>query len=141
MVRALFIALVLAVGLTATSHAEDAKKQDTQESKIYRLIAENEKAKIFSADFKPGDKLSSRAFPQHWIYMLTDGTLVFATAGHKAYEMTFKAGDVQTFPPQSRTIENDSDKEVRVLVIEFKQSAQSSGKKRSGKGKRRRGRR
>ena len=73
--------------------------------------------------------------------MLTDGALVFKPGGRTPYEMTFKAGEAFSLPAQSRALENDSDKDVRVLVVELKQPVRSAsaaprGKRVAAKGKR-----
>jgi len=102
---------------------------------IYKLLLDNDRVRVLQANFKPGDKLPTRNYPNHLIYTLTDGTLVFAPAGRTAYEVDFKAGEAMWFPPLARATENDSDKEVRVLVVEFKEGAAARPAKAKGKAK------
>lgn len=90
-------------------------------SDVYKLLLDNAKVRVYLATFKPGAKVPAREFPNHLIYMQTEGTLVFEQAGHTGYEMTFKAGDAQWFPAQTRAMENDTDKEVRLLIVEVKE--------------------
>ena len=125
----------LAAAQTAPPPAPNAKQQS---SDVYKLLLDNAKVRVYQATFRPGAKVPAREFPNHLIYMLTDGTLVFEQAGHKGYEMTFKAGEVQWFPAQARTMENDTDKEVRLLVVEVKDVAFAAKSRTKAKGKRKR---
>ena len=106
-------------------------------SDVYKLLLDNANVRVYLATFKPGAKVPPREFPNHLIYMQTDGTLVFEQAGHTGYEMTFKAGDAQWFPAQTRAMENDTNQEVRLLIVEVKQGTVPAGKMKSkSKGKR-----
>ena len=106
-------------------------------SDVYKLLLDNANVRVYLATFKPGAKVPPREFPNHLIYMQTDGTLVFEQAGHTGYEMTFKAGDAQWFPAQTRAMENDTNQEVRLLIVEVKQGTVPAGKTKSkSKGKR-----
>jgi hypothetical protein len=102
---------------------------------LYKQVLDNERIRVFEANFKPGDKLPPRNYPNHLMVMLTDGTLVFAPAGRTAYEISFKAGETMWFPPLARGTENDSDKEVRLLVVEFKEGTVGRAAKAKSKGK------
>jgi hypothetical protein len=100
-----------------------AQNREATDARLYKQLLDNERVRVFQANFKPGDKLGTRNYPNHLMYTLTDGTLVFKPAGRTAYEVNFKAGETMWFPPLVRATENDSDKEVRVLVVEFKEAA------------------
>lgn len=128
-------AVVLALSNGAAAQTPPAPKESAD---VYKQLLDNAKVRVFQATFKPHTKASSRDFLNHVIYMQTDGTLVFEQAGHTGYEMTFKAGDAQWFPAQTRTMENDSDQEVRLLIVEVKEGVGPTTKKR---GKAKRGRR
>src|SRR3954467_10081398 len=94
--------------------------QDKPAGGIYQQILDNDRVRVFQGNFKPGDKLPTRNFPNHLMYALTDGTLIFVPAGRTGYEVNFKAGEALWFPALQRATENDGDKEVRVLVVEMK---------------------
>lgn len=126
--------LIAAVAL-CLSHGAAAQNPKDAGSDVYKLKLENDRVRVYEANFKPGAKLPVRNFPNHLIYMLTDGTLVFEQVGHTGYEMTFKAGEVQWFPAQARTMENDTDKEVRLLVLEVKDAAPAARTKAKGRSK------
>jgi hypothetical protein len=88
--------------------------------RVYKQLLDNNRVRVFDATFKPGDKVGMRSYPNHLIYAISDGTLVFVPQGRTGYEVNFKAGEVLWFPALARATENDSDKEVRVLLVEFK---------------------
>jgi quercetin dioxygenase-like cupin family protein len=117
MVRLLFV--VAAVLLPLGHGAVAQTKQPATD--IIKPLTENDKVRVYQANFKPGAKLAPRSFPNHLIYMVTDGTLAFVPEGRTGYEMSFKAGEAQWFPPQTRGIENDSDQEVKLLIVEVKE--------------------
>jgi hypothetical protein len=112
--RILLLGAAMLLGLSGLVVAQDAN------TAAYKQLLDNDRVRVFEATFKPGTKLASRNYPSHLMYMPTDGTLVFTPAGRRGYEVNFKAGEAMWFPPQARATENDSDREVRVLVVEFK---------------------
>lgn len=123
MMGKLLSAGALLVALAGTAVAQD--NNTGSGSGVYKPLLDNDHVRVFQADFKPGDKLPMRNYPNHLMYMLTDGTLVFTPAGRIGYEVNFKAGEAMWFPPLARATENDSDREVRALVIEFKEGSAS----------------
>jgi len=134
MIRILSMIAAALVALPGYAAAQDR----TRSADLYRQVMDNERVRVFQANFKPGDKLASRNYPTHLMVMLTDGTLVFTPAGRTGYEVSFKAGETMWFPPLTRATENDSDKDVRVLVVEFKDVAappRSAKTRAKGKGK------
>ena len=126
----------LLVGAILLALSGPASSQDSGATGgIYQQLLDNERARVFQANFKPGDKLGMRNYASHLMYMLTDGTLVFVPAGRTGYEVSFKAGDTMWFPPLARATENDSDREVRVLVVEFKDGGSARPAKAKAKAK------
>jgi beta-alanine degradation protein BauB len=131
------LTVVLAVPASQAS-AQDAL---TVGPTIYKKVLENDRMRVLEGNFKRGAKIGVHSHPDHLLYVLTDGALVFKSGGRTPYEMTFKAGEAFSLPAQSRALENDSDKDIRVLVVELKQpvrtaSASPRGKRASSKGKR-----
>jgi hypothetical protein len=112
--------LVLFAGAMFVALCGQVSAQDKPAGSIYQQILDNDRVRVFQGNFKPGDKLPSRNFPNHLMYALTDGTLIFVPAGRTGYEVNFKAGDALRVRSLQRATENDSDKEVRVLVVEMK---------------------
>jgi quercetin dioxygenase-like cupin family protein len=130
--------LLAAAVLLSLSHGAAAQTKPAG-SDVVKPVLENSQVRVYQAIFKPGAKLPTRPYPSHLIYMLTGGTLVFVPEGRTGYEMTVKAGEGQWFPAQTRAIENDSDQEVQLLIVEVKQAAVAARKvKARGKARRKR---
>ena len=51
---------------------------------------------------------------------LTDGTIVFTHPGKTPFEMSFRAGEALWLPSQLAATSNETDKEIRALVVEIK---------------------
>jgi hypothetical protein len=120
-----------------------------------KTLLQNERVRVIEVSFKPGAKTSTVSQPNRFLYALTDGALVFVPPGRTPYELSFKKGEALWLPSQSMATENDSGKEVRALVVEFKDGGggggvakaasgrkgkagkASRGKGKSGRGKRR----
>jgi hypothetical protein len=127
--RILLLGAGMLIGLSGLVAAQDAS------TAVYKQLLDNDRVRVFEATFKPGSKLATRSYPNHLMYMPTDGTLVFLPAGRTGYEVNFKAGEAMWFPPQARATENDSDREVRVLVVEFKDGGGARPSRARGKAK------
>jgi quercetin dioxygenase-like cupin family protein len=126
-------ALFLTAGICGAQETKDTAK----------TLLQNERVRVMEVSFKPGAKTSAVSQPNRFLYALTDGALVFAPPGRTPYELSFKAGEAIWLPSQPMATENDSGKEVRALVVEFKEgggrSAASDGKARAGKAARGKG--
>ena len=134
------ITLVLAAalaGLCAPARAQDALAVAPT---IYKKVLENERMRVLEGTFKPGAKSPKHTHPEHLLYILSDGALVFKQDGKTPYEMTFKRGDAFSLAAQTVTAENDGNQEVRILVVEFKQPVRTAsqavrGKRTAARGK------
>jgi quercetin dioxygenase-like cupin family protein len=134
------ITWLLAALLAVTACPATAQDAVTVGPTIYKKVLENDRMRVLEGNFKRGAKLGVHSHPDHLLYVLTDGALVFKPGGRTPYEMTFKAGEAFSLPAQTRALENDSDKDIRVLVVELKQpvrtaSAPPRGKRVASKGK------
>ena len=142
------------LSLTVTALLLSAGISGAQESgKAAKTLLQNERVKVMELSFKPGAKTSTVSQPNRFLYALTDGALVFSPPGKIPYELSFKAGEAIWLPSQQMATENDSGKEVRALVVEFKDGGRSAssggggkkaakasrgkGKAKGGRGKRR----
>jgi hypothetical protein len=109
-----------------------------------RPLLENEQIKVREIRLAPGARQPAEARPNTFLYALTDGSLVFTPPGRTAYELTFKAGEALWIPSQETATANESDKEVRALVVEIRgrpaaaaktERPAKAGKKSSKKGR------
>jgi quercetin dioxygenase-like cupin family protein len=134
------IGLLAAVfaAVTGEASAQDALSVGPT---IYKKVLENDRMRVLEGNFRKGARIGVHSHPDHLLYVLTDGALVFKPGGRTPYEMTFKAGEAFSLPAQSRALENDSEKDIRVLVVELKApvrtaSASPHGKRVSSRAKR-----
>jgi quercetin dioxygenase-like cupin family protein len=136
--RAGLLAAWTLLGMIAAAQAQAAKPADGE---MATSLLENEQVKVKEMRFKPGAKTPAGNYPNSFVYALTDGALVFAPPGRTPYELTFKAGEALWLPAQSTTTANETNREIRVLVVEIKARAPSGkrGKARAGSRKAKRG--
>ncbi len=116
MQRLMFARAGLIFGL-ASFHGGALAQDDTT-----KVLLENEQVRVVEMRFKPGAKIESLSHRNRFVYALTDGALVFKPPGGRtAYELSFKAGEALWLPAQSSETENDTDKEVRAVVVDLKE--------------------
>jgi quercetin dioxygenase-like cupin family protein len=122
--------IIAILGFVNSAHAQDALSVAPQ---VYKKVLENERIRVLQLNMKPGTKVGVHRHPDHLFYMITEGTLVFKPDGKKPYEMTLNAGEALWLPAQSRAAENDTQKDVRAVLIEFKAAAKPPAKATRGK--------
>lgn len=133
--KRLLIGAFLFVMLTPAM-AQNALPADAENG---RKLLENEQINVRELHLKAGAKVASQAFPNTFLYALTDGALVFSPPGRTPYELTFKAGEALWLSAQQAAMANETGKDIRALLVEIRQrppaAAKSKGKgKSTGKG-------
>ena len=123
-------AAALVLSLSHGAYAQDAL---TVAPEVFKRVLENDRIRVLQVNMKPGAKVGLHRHPDHLFYMITEGTLVFKPDGRKPYEMTLNAGEALWLPAQSRAAENDTQKDVRAVLIEFKTAAKPPAKASRGK--------
>jgi hypothetical protein len=102
---------------------------------VSRSLLNNEQISVKELRLRPRSKLPATTHPNSFVYPLTDGTIVFTHPGKTPFEMTFRAGEALWLPSQLAATSNETDKEIRALVVEIKQKppvtprAKGKGKK------------
>ena len=115
MTRLLLTIAVLAVTCFA-AQAQSAKPAQTDT----KPLIDNAQVRVVEMSFQPGAKTGIVNHPNRFVYALTDGSLVFSPPGKRPYELTFKAGEALWLTGEAMATENDTNKEVRALVVELK---------------------
>jgi hypothetical protein len=118
----IFVASALLMTLIP-AHAQAPKPTAPESSKP---LLDNARMRVSEMHWKPGAKVGLPNHPDQFAYLLTDATLVFSTPGRTPYQLDFKAGEATLLPAQSTDAVNDSEKEVRALLVEIKQPAASA---------------
>ena len=116
--------LVLALALTILPASVALAQNAAPKS-----LLENEQIRVREIKLAPGAKQPAVQRPNTFLYALTDGSIVFTPPGRKGYELTFKAGEALWLPSQETATSNESDKEVRALIVEIRARAPAAAKK------------
>lgn len=130
--KALLGVIAAACLTSAPVAAQDAMKAAPN---VYRTVLDNARVRVLEANLKPGEKVPVHSHPDHLFYALSEGTLVLKPQGRTPYEMTLKTGEALFLPAQTRAAENDGDKTVRALIVEFKTASPSNAGPASKAGK------
>jgi hypothetical protein len=130
MVRRGLLALATLLLLALAAHGED-RKPDPGTGKV---LLDTERVRVTEVRVKPGAKFELKGQPYQFIYMLTDGSLVFSPAGKMPYEFLLTAGEVSLLPSQS-TAQNDGEKELRGVLVEIKEGSRVATKAATSKAK------
>lgn len=128
----LLVAAAMIAALTLGAQAQTNGKAPTSDTKP---LLENERVRVIEMKFKPGDQAGGISSPNRFVYALTDGSLVFAPPGKRPYELSFSAGEALWLPSESTATINDGEKEVRALVVEFKDGGRGAAPAAKGKGR------
>jgi len=114
MVRRLLALAILLVPLAAQAQERKAEPQAP------KVLLDTERVRVTEVRIKPGAKLDLKGSPYQFLYMLTDGSLVFSPPGKVPYQFLLKPGEVSLLPSQT-SAENDGEKELRAVLVEVKE--------------------
>ena len=98
-----------------------AQQSKSATDETARPLLNNEQVNVKELRLRPRSKIGPTTYPNSFVYPLTDGTIVFTHPGHTPFEMTFRAGEALWLPSQLAAAANETDKEIRALVVEIKQ--------------------
>jgi beta-alanine degradation protein BauB len=87
---------------------------------VYSLIMENERVRVMSVKFKPGQKAVMHSHPDHVVYVLKDGKLKITLPDGKSNEVSLKAGQAIWMQEGLHSPENIGGTEANNLVVELK---------------------
>ena len=129
MVRRHRLALATLLCLPLAAHAQERKA----EPETAKALLDTERVRVTEVRVKPGAKFELKGRPYQFVYMLTDGSLVFSPPGKQPYQLLLRAGEVSLLPSQSTTTENDGEKELRAVLVEIKEGTSVATKASTGK--------
>jgi hypothetical protein len=129
--RRLLIAAAAVPVLMVGAQAQTTGKASSES----KPLLENDRVRVIEMTFKPGDQAGGISSPNRFVYALTDGSLVFAPPGKRPYELSFNAGEALWLPSEATATINDGEKEVRALVVEFKDGGRAAAPVAKGKGR------
>ena len=121
--------LVIGVAMITPAFAQQQKTVSE------RALLSNDQIKVKEIRLPPRSKNEPVTFPNSFVYGLTDGTIVFTHPGRTPFEMSFRAGEALWLPSQLAATSNETDKEIRALVVEIKAKPPVAPRKGKAKGK------
>jgi quercetin dioxygenase-like cupin family protein len=112
--------LLFSLGMSAVLFAQDPAKLAPQ---FYKVILDNNDARVIDYHLKPGEKEPLHSHPSGvLVYYFTDATMRVTLPGGKTAESTNRAGDITWRDPVTHFAENTGDNEVHTLLVEPKVS-------------------
>ncbi|MFV8342133.1 cupin domain-containing protein [Flavobacterium sp. XS2P39] len=89
--------------------------------KVYKkILLNNDKVRVMSVEFAPGQMMPTHSHPHHTVYALTDGTIEITEKGKPATTAKFKMGDVLYFTPVTHKGKNVGKNTIKLVVTEIK---------------------
>jgi len=107
---------LIGIALIAPATAQQPKSA----GEMSRQLLDNEQIKVKEIRLPARSKTAPATYPNSFVYPLTDGTIVFTHPGKTPFEMSFRAGEALWLPSQLAATSNETDKEIRALVVEIK---------------------
>lgn len=112
--------MLLIVGclfFSANVHAQDPMSI----GKMYKkVLLENDRVRVMSVIFKPGDVMPMHNHPAHYVYVIKGGTIEITAQGEKPMVMEAKAGDVIWMDATTHTGKNVGKTTIELVVNELK---------------------
>lgn len=109
---------VLACGLaTPNVSAQDPVKVGPE---IYTKRFENDRVRVSSIHFKPGASIVMHSHPDHFVYVLTAGTLRLSYPDGTTKEFAGKPNDVVWIPAETHAAVNTGGTDFNAIVVELK---------------------
>ena len=89
-------------------------------SDVYKLILENDRARVFDVRFKPGQRAEMHGHPDHIVYVISDYTLNLELPDGTHQEVPLKAGQAFWMNAGPHAAENIGKTDGHAVVIELK---------------------
>jgi beta-alanine degradation protein BauB len=90
-------------------------------SDVYKLVMENDRARVFDVRFNPGQKAEMHGHPDHIVYVLSDYTLDLTLPDGSTKEVPLKAGQTIWMEAGPHAAKNIGKTVGHALVIELKE--------------------
>ena len=97
--------------------AEDAAKVAPH---VYKVVFENERARMLEVTMEPGDSSQMHSHPDYLVYMLGDGKVKFSAPSGETAEVELTAGTAMWREAEEHATENVGETAIRALFFEPK---------------------
>lgn len=110
------------VGVLMVSGAAAVQAQDpvVVGPSVYSVVFENEKVRVSEISFDPGESIAMHSHPDHFVYVLTPGTLKLGYPDGHSSDFAGTPGQVVWIPAESHAAVNIGTTQFRGLVVELK---------------------
>ncbi len=88
---------------------------------VYKVLFENERVRVCEAHFTPGQSIAMHSHPDHFVYVISPGTLRLTYPDGRTNEVEAKAGEVMWIAAETHAGQNIGSTDVRLLVTELKE--------------------
>ncbi len=117
MCRALFLAVVFVYLAASPATAQDSVKVDPKHNKVE---FENEQVRVLRTHVAPQESIPMHEHPANIVIWLTDSRNKVTLADGTTQERQSKAGAVSYRPGEKHAVQNVSDKDYEVIIVELK---------------------
>jgi quercetin dioxygenase-like cupin family protein len=97
--------------------AEDAAKVA---SHVYKVVFENERARVLDVRMKPGESTTIHSHPDYVVYLLSGGKVRFTSPSGESAEVELPAGASMWRKAEEHATENIGTTEIHALFFEPK---------------------
>ena len=87
---------------------------------VGKVTLENEKVKVVSIEFKPGDITKIHSHPDNVTYVLKGGKMEYTDKGKKPQVVDYKDGETIWMPAVTHIAKNVGTANIKLLVVELK---------------------
>lgn len=85
----------------------------------YSMKFKNDRVRVSEVTIKPGDSIPMHSHPEHFLYVLSPGTVQLTYPDGKTVDFTGTQGQVAWLPAESHSGKNTGTTEFRALVVEL----------------------
>lgn len=95
----------------------------SSQTAVGKITLENERVKVVSIVFKPGDITTIHSHPDNVTYIMSGGKMEYTDKGKKPQIIDYKDGETIWMPAVTHIVKNVGDTNIKMLVVELKQAA------------------
>jgi beta-alanine degradation protein BauB len=114
------ISVLLFMGMIFCSPNVQAQDPMTVGKAYKKLLLENDRVRVMSVVFAPGEAMPMHSHPAHTVYAVTGGTIEITAKGEAPVVMEIKPGDVVFMEPVTHTGRNIGKTTINLVVTELK---------------------
>ena len=87
---------------------------------LYKVLFENDRVRVLDTRYGPGVKSATHTHPDLVVVAVSSLKATLTLASGQAMEMDLSSGEAVFVDAQEHTVENTSDSELHVILVELK---------------------